>query len=244
MASLNRVVGNISVKIGTIPTPRWPARATNLAAALALAAFLGLVGLMLAAVGPTLLGYTAFIVTSTSMEPAVRAGSMLVSYPTRVESLGPGDVITFRLPDHPNTNLTHRIVAINYEHGERVFLTKGDANKGLDPEPARLRGHADRMIYAVPYAGYLVGFLRSRLGVTALLAIPTLGLATLEALSWRQRQRQDNPQHPSTGPSQASGEELRLVKEEVRQLREALGQLQSQQANETHAPSSPTKQEL
>ncbi|MFQ5879448.1 MAG: signal peptidase I [Dehalococcoidia bacterium] len=214
---------------------RWLAKVVGL---LAILASVACVGLVLAGVGPTLFGYNAFIMSGASMGSTTPAGSIVVSRPTRAEALAVGDVVTFRRPDQPNTSITHRIVAINHEDGRRVFLTRGDANKDIDPEPARLQGQVDRMVYAVPFAGYIIRFARSRQGVILLLLLPVLGLLALEALSLRRRRRALAPA-PTPNPNVAFADEVSALTEEVRQLHEAVVEIRSRLGGEPDAAAPP-----
>jgi signal peptidase len=70
-----------------------------------------------------------------------------------------GDVITFRRPDNPTEMVTHRIAAIEDSPSGPQFVTKGDANSQPDPWRVRAAGDGWRMRWAVPYAGYVVGYL-------------------------------------------------------------------------------------
>lgn len=78
---------------------------------------------------PDFMGYKPFIVLSGSMEPAIMAGDLIVTKkidPTDVEV---GQVISFRVEN--DIVVSHRVTEIQTEGG-LAFLTKGDANVGMD----------------------------------------------------------------------------------------------------------------
>jgi len=129
-----------------------------------------------------IMGYRTVILGGGSMEPTMDAGSLLISRQTLPASLAPGDVITFRYPDAEAT-ITHRIVSVREESGQRWFTMKGDANATADPEEVSFsKGTAYESIFAVPYAGYLLSIMSSRVGIALLVGLPLLGLAALHFL--------------------------------------------------------------
>lgn len=108
---------------------------------------------------PRVLGWVPLTVLTGSMSPALPVGSQAVVEPVDaagIRDLEVGDVITFLpRPDDPTT-VTHRIVGRSLgADGLPVFTTRGDANNADDPwrvTAPQLRG---RVVYAVPYVGYL-----------------------------------------------------------------------------------------
>jgi signal peptidase len=104
-----------------------------------------------------------------------------------VEDLRVGDVITYRSPGN-HTTLTHRIVDMRQENGEWVFKTKGDASLGPDPSEVILRGQVTKMVFDIPYLGYVVDFARSTPGIVLLLLVPAAGLLAIQGQkTWRAR---------------------------------------------------------
>ena len=150
-----------------------------------LAALVGLLLLVAAATVPVLFGYHTYIVRGGSMEPALRLGSVAVTGSTNPLDLAVGDVIAWRASsDSPP--VLHRIVEITSVDGERRFVTQGDANASQDPEPVALQGPGDKVVYAVPYAGYILEYSRSVLGHVLLIGIPLALLGPMFLLGrWR-----------------------------------------------------------
>lgn len=141
----------------------------------------GLVGVLLlvaTATVPVLFGYHTYIVRGGSMEPALSEGSVAVTHPTSPRALATGDIIAYRsTPGSPP--VLHRIVAVTYEEGEPRFTTQGDQNRTPDAEPVALADPGDKVVYSVPYAGYILSFARSGLGMALLIGGPLVTLAAL-----------------------------------------------------------------
>ncbi len=112
-----------------------------------------LLAVALAVVGARLAGYSAYVVTSGSMEPAIAVGSLVVAQGVRSEDVRAGDVVTYALRDRL---VTHRVQDIVARDGHIAFVTRGDANDVADPwlaEPVRDVG---MVRVAFPLAGFVV----------------------------------------------------------------------------------------
>ena len=105
----------------------------RLVAGLALWLVAGLVvGCILAAGVPALLGMRSFTVMSGSMRPALGVGDVVVTRPIAATDARVGDVITFSDPGRHRKLTTHRVKSLNVA-GERVHITtKGDANDAAE----------------------------------------------------------------------------------------------------------------
>jgi signal peptidase len=158
----------------------WPRRIVDIVGYLALALCLALLGSLLTVAATNLLGYESYVIYSDSMNPTVKVGSLLLTRPVDVEDLRVGDVITYRSPGN-HTTLTHRIVSIRQQDGERIFKTKGDASLEPDPRELILRGRVSKMAFDIPYLGYVLDFAKSIQGVALLLLLPAAGLVLIHA---------------------------------------------------------------
>jgi signal peptidase len=149
-------------------------------------AALVVVGALGASLAPRLLGYSSVIVYGGSMAGTIPVGSIAVTEQVSMEDVGVGDVIVFHPPTtSPNSlPLMHRVVSIREEEGQRLFQTKGDSNATPDPAEVALQGTGSRVVYTVPYVGYLVNFARTPVGWSLLLVLPAtyLGLSTLRRI--------------------------------------------------------------
>jgi signal peptidase len=156
----------------------------------AIVAMIGVLALIGAATLPTLFGYHTYAINGGSMEPTLKLGSAAVTKPTSPFALEIGDVIS-RHDDGKHATL-HRIVDIITVDGERQFITQGDQNRTPDAEPVVLTGFGDKVVYSVPYAGYLLNMARSWWGRFLLLGVPAAFVVATSGRrlrsKWRERQ--------------------------------------------------------
>jgi len=169
--------------------------AGRVALGIAASAVLGVAALLAWAFVPTLFGARSLIVTSGSMGRAMPVGSVAITRMVDARSIAVGDVISFRHPSSPNT-VTHRVVSIRSEGGQVVFTTKGDANPAPDPEAVHVTGSIDRLEHVVPYAGYIVRYARSPLGIVLFVVVPLVGL-TIERRRGAAKKQPDIPPEPT-----------------------------------------------
>lgn len=116
--------------------------------------------------------YKLMTVQSGSMEPAIRAGSMIVVKPTAEYKTG--NVVTYKNGDNPKKTTTHRIVEIKKEQGLITYKTKGDANDAPDFNPVFKESIVGRVLFYVPYLGYPVNFAKTLPGLVILIIIPAM----------------------------------------------------------------------
>ena len=130
-------------------------------------------------------GFKILAVTSGSMEPAVTIGSLVVE--TVPRKLQVGDIITYKLSQNSLNLVTHRIVEIEKISGSNFFKVKGDAvnqpDTGLVPED-QITG---KVILSIPFAGRIMAFGRTKIGVMFLVMIPAAIIVYEELKSiWRE----------------------------------------------------------
>lgn len=152
------------------------------------------VAVFLVALFPTLVGADqTYVVQSDSMSPAIDAGAVVFVSEAPTEQIQQGDVITFETGEDP---VTHRVVEVSTEGGERRFVTQGDANVTPDPEPVSAADVIGRVSFNVPLMGYVISFAQTDLGLVALVIVPAALLLALEIRDiWR-----------ATGNDSADGE--------------------------------------
>ncbi len=141
--------------------------------------------------GPALLGYHRYVILTGSMTGTYDRGSVVFDRPVPTSSLKVGEPITYS-PPHGYTSqqrVTHRIWWIGRgPNGERVFRTKGDANKHPDAWKFTLdQATQDRVFFHVPDIGYVFIVLSLRAFRIALIGLPAIliGLFILRGL-WRE----------------------------------------------------------
>lgn len=103
---------------------------------------------------PRIIGAVPLAVLTSSMEPTLPPGTLVISKPTDPESLAVGDVITFQPFSDDPMLVTHRIVGMGIQaDGGYTFTTRGD-NNGADDEPIIGDQVMGKVIYSVPFVGY------------------------------------------------------------------------------------------
>lgn len=147
--------------------------------------------LLALAFAPTLFGHESLIVTSGSMGRAMPVGSVAVTRLVDARSIAAGDIVSFRYPGGKET-ITHRVVGVSAENGRQVLETKGDANATTDPEPVVTSGLIHRVERVIPYAGYIIRFLRTPAGAVIVFLVPIIGL-TLDGRRKARAPRGDEP---------------------------------------------------
>jgi signal peptidase len=117
------------------------------------------------------------VVLSSSMEPNMPLGALVVTMPVAPEEIKVGDIITFTPYWDPDVTMSHRVVEILTE-GRFAFRTKGDANENVDPWVVPAEEAKGRVIFTVPYLGNLVnavvGYVQTWLGLMVLVVLPSL----------------------------------------------------------------------
>ncbi|WP_440953374.1 signal peptidase I [Methanococcoides sp. FTZ1] len=126
---------------------------------------------------PVITGATqVLIVLSGSMDPVMRPGDMVVVKSISPDQLEVGDVIAYNDPGgDSDTLITHRILSIE-EGEERVFQTKGDANKGQDIYTVPASKLVGKMVFVIPFAGYFVEASKGSLMVLITIILPAFVL--------------------------------------------------------------------
>jgi signal peptidase len=115
-----------------------------------------LLGVAVAVIGlPTVVGGTAMTVLTQSMEPGLPPGTLVVMRPTPVEEIRVGDVMTYQIRSGESAVVSHRVVSKTYADGELTFVTKGDNNDAVDPDPVREVQVRGTLWYSLPLLGWV-----------------------------------------------------------------------------------------
>ena len=126
--------------------------------------------------GSRLVGLQVFNVVSGSMEPSYSKGDLIYVKEIDPDAVKVGDPITFVL----NEDLvvaTHRVVAIDGEN--RLFTTKGDANKTEDAAPVHFNNLIGVPVFAIPLLGYVSAYIQSSPGMYVALGVGVVLLAAV-----------------------------------------------------------------
>ncbi len=134
------------------PTRRWIHGAASAALIAALAV---LASLALGIVG----GYRALIERSDSMAPALRAGDLILTKATAPTDASVDDVITFTDPLRHGVLITHRVVEKRANGSSVTFVTRGDANTGVERWSIDAEGTVGQLAWRIPTLGYAISWL-------------------------------------------------------------------------------------
>jgi signal peptidase len=154
-----------------------------LAVSLSASVLVLLLGIAVAVIGlPTLVGGSAMTVLTQSMEPGLPPGTLVVIRPTPVDDIRVGDVVTYQIRSGESAVVSHRVTAKTYTDGELTFVTKGDNNDAVDPEPVREVQIRGTLWYSLPLLGWVNSILNGA-NRTVVLAIVAGGLFLYAAVS-------------------------------------------------------------
>jgi len=114
-------------------------------------------------------------VQTGSMVPNIRRGYLVAVEKVSTDQLQVGDVITYKseLSSLKGATITHRIIELpNAQNGQKIIV-KGDANPSADEpfSPDRIVGRVHK---AVPYAGFVMDFLSTPIGLLSIIYLPAL----------------------------------------------------------------------
>jgi signal peptidase I len=101
-------------------------------------------------------GWQYAAVLSGSMVPDFKVGGLVIIKPVDTTTLKVGDVISFMAPTvSTSTAICHRIIGIQYQKGQELFQTKGDANKSADQDLTPVNNVKGKEIFYISYIGRL-----------------------------------------------------------------------------------------
>jgi len=112
--------------------------------------------------------YKSLVVQSGSMENTIMTGDIILIKPQL--QYNKNDVVTFKEADE--RIVTHRIVAVNNEGDNTIFITKGDANRSIDNDTITEDQILGKVVFVVPKIGFMVAFAKSLFGLIILILIP------------------------------------------------------------------------
>jgi signal peptidase len=144
----------------------------NIGYYLLIAVICGLGLLVLVSLMPIQGNFAVKVVKSGSMEPTIHVGSVVVDKPEAVYNVG--DIVTFGSDTKTQVPTTHRIVGITGIGANEMITTKGDANNGPDENQTPIGAVHGKVIFTIPYLGYILAFAKTKLGFILLVAFPAL----------------------------------------------------------------------
>jgi signal peptidase len=125
-------------------------------------------------------------VMSGSMTPTIRTGDVVIAMPIKPLEVRPGDIVSFNDPSRGGKLVTHRVRQMRRSGPHVNFITRGDANTGVEKWSVRADHKISRTVLRLPKLGFPLVFARTRTGLLVLVLVPMLLLGTLEIASiWK-----------------------------------------------------------
>ena len=136
----------------------------------------------------------SYVVLSGSMEPAIKVGSIVVVSEATSGSIEEGDIITYKDSSWTQENpslTTHRVVNIETEQSKAYFETKGDANEDPDPSLVSENRVVGRVMFSIPFIGYILSWAGSTIGMIILLFVPAALIIINESMKIKKELEKD-----------------------------------------------------
>ena len=92
-------------------------------------------------------------VISGSMRPTLDVGDVVIIAEVSTANIKPGDIIQFREAEGVTT--VHRVVEIQENEGQTVFITQGDANSEPDANPVPSANVVGKAVFDIPKIGWI-----------------------------------------------------------------------------------------
>ncbi|WP_308467453.1 signal peptidase I [Rathayibacter soli] len=104
---------------------------------------------------PWVAGATPMTILTSSMEPTLPPGTLIVVKPEPISDIRIGDVMTYQFESGKPAVVSHRVISESVRaDGARTFITKGDNNAVADPNPV-VAGQVRGVVwYSIPWIGY------------------------------------------------------------------------------------------
>jgi len=91
------------------------------------------------------------LILTGSMRPSIEPGDVAIIAKIPVKNIRVGDVIEYR--HAPKVNVVHRLIEIDDNQGQKLFITRGDANDAAD-EPFLAVNTVGKVVFNVPKIGW------------------------------------------------------------------------------------------
>ncbi len=105
---------------------------------------------------PAATGSTPYTVLTSSMEPSLPPGTLIIDRPVATDDIRVGDIVTYQLESGKPVVVTHRVTAISTtDTGDKIFTLKGDNNSLPDANPVVAEQIRGEVWYSVPLIGWV-----------------------------------------------------------------------------------------
>jgi len=131
-------------------------------------------------------GLRSFITMSDDMSPVIQKGSLLITQRINTDTIQEGDIITYF---NGSEVQTERVIEITNNNGARTFITKGDANEGVNSKQASSDDIIGRFVYSISYAGSALLAVRNPLIMSLCVTGIFVIIFAADAINKRNRKR-------------------------------------------------------
>lgn len=134
--------------------------------------------------------FDAYVIVSPSMVPTIKVQDGIIVQRIEAADLKKGDIISFLSSDmrYQGMVITHRIVGIEKsQSGDYLFRTKGDNNSVEDGALVKAPDIYGRVIFKIPFLGYIRQFLTNYGGWFLCIVVPLLYIIVAEIVKVRKQ---------------------------------------------------------
>ena len=131
---------------------------------------------------PSFYIYKAYIISTESMQPTINKGDAIIIKKINEDNLEIGDIVTFKIDKEI---ITHRIVRIESNGKENVYITKGDNNNITDDFVISYKDIEGKKILKIPYLGNIAEGLKN--GIIIILVVLIFLIIHLNRLGTKEK---------------------------------------------------------
>lgn len=131
--------------------------------------------------------FDAYIIVSPSMIPNINVQDAIIIGRVDPKDLKQGDIISYLATDsyYSGKVITHRIIGIEESNNQLLFRTKGDNNNVADGVLVSEDNVYGKVLFKIPFLGYVRQFLSTYFGWILCIALPLLYLIMSEVIRVR-----------------------------------------------------------
>lgn len=118
---------------------------------------------------PTKEYISTHVVSTGSMEPEIKTGSIVLSS-LEIDEINKGDIIVFTSPTNEEITIVHRVMQIEKEE----YITKGDNNDNEDDWIVFKSNIKGKVFFTIPNLGYAIQWMKTPIGFITIIIVPAL----------------------------------------------------------------------
>jgi len=133
-----------------------------------------------------LFGYKTFVIVTSSMQPSLEIGDVILIKKINPDKIKIGDIITYQgmESDFKNKIITHKVKDIGIEEEKKIFYTQGTTNTMVDPAvyEEQILG---KLVYKFKFISLMSKIVRSKTGYILLVFIPLIFIFVREMIKFK-----------------------------------------------------------